>query len=448
MSDRKVLGEDSGKVGGGVTEVSIPLGVEPDGPRAGPKENWHDAFTGEAAAIINDPVDGMPRPDDTGPMPPAPAPLSPETLVCLEDESEWLEVWREDATRFLDGLPARKSRSFLRSQYDEEGKELERRRYRGDAKIEKRWGNRVVVDNGVDVYVQPKRHRCEHLCAFISPVTDVDVQGKAAEPIFMFCDKFRTVGGAKMSLFDETVTACTERYPSDPVSLSKVKARIDAKIEAGRNRVSLPIFKQTNDGVPVSDWESRAASHIKRRKVFWTPPEVLKAAGLPSTMASSIAIVSPSAAGDDASRPVALVVLPDETWQPASEFYEGRPYGLTERWGVDGRDERLLRMNLDEPTFEDEDDAATWPAYRNALLPISIMRNASTCAKYLAQGKNVDIVASTIDGQGAFFAAVVWAHLARMRGLDALEHLERAAGQELASALSFRVFLRNIDCTA
>lgn len=446
MSDRKALGEQSEKVGGGMTEVSIDLGAEPQGPPAGPKEVWHDAFVGEPAKIIEDPKDGMPRPDDTGPLPQAPAPLSPETLVCLEDESEWVEVWREEASD-LEGKPRMRPKSFLRRQFGPDGVEHQRRVYPAGTKLEKRWGNSVVIDGGETVFVRAKRERCQYLCAFISPVSDVDVQGKPAEPIFLFCDKFRTVGGAKMSLFDETVTACTERFPYDATSVDKIKVRLDAKIAAGKNRTTLPIFKRVDEGVSVEDWRAKAATFSAGRVVVWTPAQAIQAAGMPSTVASSLAIVTPASAGDDRSRPVSLVVLVDEAWQPPAEVYEGTGYGNVERWGVDGRDERILRLNLDEPTFDDEADAATWPAYRQSLLPIALMRNAAACAHALARGKNVDIVATSTTAQAAFFAALVHAHLLRCKGLDALERLQASMGCEVATSLAFRVFLRGVDLT-
>jgi len=446
MSDRKALGEQSEKVGGGMTEVGIDLGAEPQGPPAGPKEVWHDTFVGEPAKIITDPVDGMPRPDDDGPMPPAPAPLSPETLVCLEDDSEWVEVWREEEDSLTNAIGAY-GKKHLRSQFSVEGIEQVRQTFPPSTEISYRWGCPVVVSGSTITFVRPKRKRCQHLHAFVSPVTDVDVQGKPAEPIFMFCDRFRTVGGAKMSLFDETVTACTERSPADPSSLAKIKARIDSKIEAGKHRTSLPIFKKTDDGISIDDWAKRAASFPKSRDFIYTPRDVLARAGIPSTQQSSLAIVSPSSAGDDVSRRVAIVVLVEESWQPPVDLYEGRTYGPYEKWGVEGRDERVLRINLDEPSFDDESDAATWPAYRQALLPIALMRNAKMCASALEFGKNVDVVATSSTAQAAFFAALVFAHLHRCKGLDALEKLEAAAGKELATSLAFRVFLRGVDLT-
>jgi hypothetical protein len=448
--DEENLGEESSDVGGSVSAVGVPINASELAMGGGPKEAWFDAFVGEPAKIITDPVDGMPRPDDVGQDAPVAPPLSAETLVCLADDSMWVEVFGHHAPTEGFGGPLDLRRS--RSKYDESGREREPLTFGPDVPREKRFGHDVALyvepSTGERswVVVQPRRFPCKHFSAFVSPVSDIDVGGRPAEPLFMFCDRFKTVGGAKMSLFDETITACTERDPPDAVSAAKIASRIEQKIAAGRSRTSLPIFKKVEDGRSVADWQKLAAATTGEVVEISTPREALDRMKQPSTVTSTLVLCTPKVAGTDPTRHVRRVALVSDSWQPPAALLEGQRYGSSEKWGVMGADEAILRIALESnPPFDDESDAALWPGYKNPVLPTAIIRSAKVCADYLSRGLQVDVVATNVEAEGAFFVAVVFSHLLDVPGLDALEYLQQRYGKEMATNLSFRVFLRNVN---
>ncbi len=139
------------------------------------------------------------------------------------------------------------------------------------------------------------------------------------------------------------------------------------------------------------------------------------------------------------------VVLADDAWQPEEAFYQQPVEGQDRPWGTGGTGQTLLRCAVDSPPHQTEEDAATWPSFRNPMLGVGLVKAAEACAKALRAGDGVSVVVgSDLAGKGAFFAALVIARLYGISGLDALEKLEKEQGAELVRNFSHRCFLRNI----
>lgn len=222
--------------------------MEEDAPYSHDDELF-DAFgDGSHAPIITDPRDGLPRPADDF-VAPAPK-LSKSTLVCLEDESEWIEVFQEDARGknvLLEMImtPSDQARELLRnrrSRYDENGIERNPRVFKPD-QVSKKFGISVVKSLKEDVVVAPKRPRCEHLVRQLTIATDIDAGGLEVRPMFTYCKAFKSVSGAFLSLMDQAVCACEMRKPRDLVTEKMIVSRIKRKIEEGEKREAVPAMK-------------------------------------------------------------------------------------------------------------------------------------------------------------------------------------------------------------
>ncbi len=543
----EVLGEESNDPSGQLPDVAVALpqdGLE----EVGHDQGWFDAFPGQAAPIIDDPEDGLPRPDDAGsnemiPLPP----LSPESLVCLGDDSEYVEVlegeFTQEETALLNSVRPRamgwnggfdpafaqdtfesacvpgnslgasaynepKTPDFadllryqaplgysdlvIRSRFDAStGQPTERRRFAPDHTLERfglRWGlskcemqqkasdrnapyvprgrqaTILVSLNGQDTavtgpvidaedrtppglpvcLVRPKREVCKHFSALLSMSDNIVLNNKPAKPLAMYCDAYRTVGGAKLSVNETAIVSCSLRSPKDEVSDRLVQDRISLKVAQGKERTFLPMFKDSGQG-PAVDWAAlEKAQFPKGDAIYFTIPGALRP-GVPSDQPGGLFITTP---GRDTYEPTAKdmrhIVLCDAAWQPPEEYFHRPVEGQERPWGTGGTGQTLLRVPIDAPSYTSEDDAATWPSFRNPMLPTAMMRSAAACADALRQGASVCLVAASPRAQGALFASLVWANLKGISGLDALGDLEKRSQSELCTNLSHRVFLRNV----
>lgn len=206
-------------------------------------DELHDEFRAEPIPVVNDPQDGLPRPVD---LPPGYGPpLTIGTVVCIEDERQYLELFYEELVARgyefasgnvgADGIPlegetskwrlpgqARSVDLLVRSRYDAQGQEQERRRYE-PATIKHHWGH-VFYRNEEDhlVPVRPRRERCQHYKRMVfanKTIPDPRVFGHRL--YYRNCTVRRSLGGAFMSLQNEGVYACDFRDPPDPGSVDR-----------------------------------------------------------------------------------------------------------------------------------------------------------------------------------------------------------------------------------
>jgi hypothetical protein len=113
----------------------------------------------------------------------------------------------------------------VRSMYDTEGKERDRRSFGGEPLH--LWGEKFcALESGELVAVRPVRERCRYFKRQLLGNDDGKDHTKPGGKIgFKNCERRRSVGGAFLSLSNEAVFACDYRDPPDPAS---VEAWLDA----------------------------------------------------------------------------------------------------------------------------------------------------------------------------------------------------------------------------
>lgn len=204
--------------------------------------------------------DGLPQPVDESPDP-AP-PFGPDTVVCIEDEREYVELFTEELTargwRLVGperwAPPALPEGFFIgqdlsiNTRYDNRGEPAARRRFDPKvARIFTRWGVHFAVDGGSKVVVRPVRERCSYYKRqnFINDDRpDVgDVTKPGSKLVFRVCTARRSNGGAFLSLRDEAVFACDLREPFDEGSVERFLDAPDRKAIAEKRHLKMiPAF--------------------------------------------------------------------------------------------------------------------------------------------------------------------------------------------------------------
>jgi len=382
---------DDPRVGGSTSEVGYSsVGALP--PPTGPTQMILDAFPGRADPIIFDPEDGLPRPDDGRSINATP-PLTLETMVCLEDDRTWVEVFHEEVREMYDSASPAEWKERARVHYDADGNSEWERRSFSKSEVVYRWGAPFVVVGGdgreILVPVRPVRPQCEHLVTRIDVNTDIDNQGRPASPVFRFCEGFRTVGGAPWALMDENVLACSKRYPVDVPTQNLIRKRTEEKIAQGNDKTVFPMFQRADE----IDWDALAREGGETIH-FWGAVRLPDADGL-------LFVVSPgwdlAARTGGALTTIAnprYIVLPDAEWQPHDGYYEGQPRGATKAWKGE-----IMRMAITRPR-----EGQPWPE-AGSLLHAQLTMNARACAKALRQGESVLVVST--DKAANLFAACV-----------------------------------------
>lgn len=206
-------------------------------------EELQDAYRSETAKVVISPEDGLPIPaDESSEMALAPE-FTVEKVVCVEDESEYVEVFVEEdvgrsydargrnrfqiisAYRVSEGMasvPGSPDVRKLRRTYKPDGTLTDRERFLPEQTIEK-WGLRFGVrSDGTLVHVRPRRERCIHYKRQILLQDGAsDPDEKYTKTVYRNCMARRSVGGAFMSVSNEAILACDYRDPPDPDSIEK-----------------------------------------------------------------------------------------------------------------------------------------------------------------------------------------------------------------------------------
>ncbi len=213
-------------------------------------DQYFDAFgAGSNTPIVNDPVDGMPRPADDWV---AAAPRLDADMVCLEKDTLWVELFAEEnvASTFMENLAAvrsdgaRKILKARRSRFNDLGEELPRRTFEKD-KVKNLFGLNVVTLLGFDpkkpdmdkvVAVRPERVRCKHFVQQLDMATDIVSATGPVYPLHSYCFAMKSTGGAPLVLTDEYMKACTVREPKDLVTEEMIRERVRKKIDQGSTR--------------------------------------------------------------------------------------------------------------------------------------------------------------------------------------------------------------------
>ena len=226
------------------------------------RDELAEQFPIERIGIGIDPDDGLPTPmDQVVDLPLAPS-FSVENLVCIADETEFVELFDDEVRDLTEHLTHFKVgdgiESFslgpsecviARGRYDENGEDAPRRTFKPD-EIRRRFGLllaplwedgevRVMFEGQpVSVVVRPKREQCKHYArmVFANQSTQVKKGEFGHQIMYRNCLARRSVGGACMSLSNEAVYACEHRVPPDPVTTEKYldakdRERLTQKIE-------------------------------------------------------------------------------------------------------------------------------------------------------------------------------------------------------------------------
>lgn len=231
------------------------------------RDELAEQFPLETINVGVSPDDGLPMPmDATDAMALAPK-FGPDTLTCIEDDREFVEMFAEDdelvrdegiylpetvrAALYPQDYVARKTRrgevieppprsdgfATLRSQFDEQGHVVERRRFSPDQVVRKWNAAFVDTDDGL-LRVMPRRQRCIHYKRMVFANDDPTFKpGEFGHQVlYRNCSARRSVGGALMSVQDQAVYACEHREPRDFVSVERFldgpdRKRVAAKVE-------------------------------------------------------------------------------------------------------------------------------------------------------------------------------------------------------------------------
>jgi len=175
-----------------------------------PFDELGDEYAGEAVQKVLG-EDGLPTIAAPGPMRDIP-PLSPETLICMGDYSEF------------------------RSPNGDVLSLSEVERAGGHHPSEWNW-----VKRGTDLPVEPKRRPCRH---YIRQLTQLE-RNPEHRQLIRLCSGRRTTEGAMMSVGERGLWECDMRYPASVVGL--MDEMDEAKMRAGRESpVNMFFFQEEN----------------------------------------------------------------------------------------------------------------------------------------------------------------------------------------------------------
>lgn len=231
------------------------------------RDELAEQFPLETINVGVSPDDGLPMPMDASDAMALAPKFGPDTLVCVEDDREFVEMFeeddepsREDCGRMPESVMAavypkeygpRKSRrgeviepppkasgfAALRSQFDDQGVAVERRRFRPEQVVTK-WNTRFAATDDGFLRVMPRRQRCIHYSRMVFANDDPTFKpGEFGHQVlYRNCAARRSVGGALMSVQDQAVYACEHREPRDFVSIERFldgpdRKRMAAKVE-------------------------------------------------------------------------------------------------------------------------------------------------------------------------------------------------------------------------
>lgn len=234
------------------------LDENPDASHPKFSEEVLESFAPEPDLMVPSLIDGLPEAADADAANAYAPPFTFESVVCVEDDREWVEMFEGEVLPSLSYAAA--EGSLHRVPYDSKGEPRVRLRFSPD-RIVKRWGRDAVeltieeittADLGERgsrpyskiLFVQPRRPRCEY---YKRQVFSNDGQPDPNEPghkiVFRNCTIRRSVGGAFMSIRDEAVFACDYRSPPDPDSIVQHLDKSDAeRLRGDAHLKRLPIY--------------------------------------------------------------------------------------------------------------------------------------------------------------------------------------------------------------
>ena len=187
------------------------------------RDEMAEQFPVEMLIAVPSPVDGLPIPAGEIHGLALAGKFGIDSVVCLEDDREYVEVLKGE---FFDGmavLPRNMRERFAsREAYSDDGTAPTERRRFLPGQVGRRWGVKCVAVEGELVLVRPRRERCVHYKRQVFANEEVpNPKDFGHRILYRNCLARRSVGGALMSLRDESVYACEYRSPPDPATVEK-----------------------------------------------------------------------------------------------------------------------------------------------------------------------------------------------------------------------------------
>lgn len=204
------------------------------------REEIFETFQPVTEIVVESPSDGLPVPANERHDLAVAHPFTRETVVCVEDDTEFVELFAEELqgrgwievsanTYSSNGARDGSVRVTARSAFDEAGSHRARRSY-VPADVQVKYGKDVVAVDGDLFPVRMKRERCKHFMRQVMANDDVPNPNEPGHLLrFYNCTARKSVGGAYMTLRDEAVYACDYRNPVDPTTAEKYLDSFDRK---------------------------------------------------------------------------------------------------------------------------------------------------------------------------------------------------------------------------
>ena len=221
-------------------------------------DELHEQFPIEDIATFIDPADGLPSMQTPGQSPDETqaVPFTYETVVCVEDDREYVEVFYDE---HIIKRPPPALELSGRGKYDEFGVPYERLSFSPD-EVEERWGYKVV-QQGSSAHGDPnflpvrmRRERCEFYKRQVFSNDDQPNPDEFGHQIvFRNCTARRSNGGAYLSLRDEGIYACDHRSPRDEASIGEQDRKDSLKLRTEPHKIRLPLFGTIGDAVHVDE---------------------------------------------------------------------------------------------------------------------------------------------------------------------------------------------------
>lgn len=243
-----------------VAETEVRAGELEESPDAShPRfsEEVTEAYSPEPSLMVPHPDDGLPSPaDESSDLLVAPA-FTYDTMVCVADDREWVEVSDEQPCEptpplILEDLGIFGIRIGAPPPVERLSEHSAERRKFPAQRVLREHGRAFVVLDGSVIWVRPVREQCRY---YMRQVFSNDSVPDPNEPghriVFRNCSARRSIGGAFLSLRDEAVYACTLRDPPHQESVDKYLDGPDtAKLRGTVPTPRLPLFIDTTTGEP------------------------------------------------------------------------------------------------------------------------------------------------------------------------------------------------------
>lgn len=221
------------------------------------REEIFETYKPKTLVMVEHPVDGLPIPKDETSNLAVAHPFTRETVVCVEDDTEFVELFDDEleergwsrqrgllrVERWAPAIAPKGLLARVDGRFDESGQERVRRTFEPSS-VKSRWGVLFVEDGTTFTPVRPRRERCKHFLRQVMANDDLPNPKEFGHFLrFYNCGARKSVGGALMTLRDEAVYACDYRSPPDPGTTKQYLDDFDKeRLEAKRHEKHLPLF--------------------------------------------------------------------------------------------------------------------------------------------------------------------------------------------------------------